>query len=347
MPPTPLPASTFASPSITSAYSLCRELETSDIARDYESTPPPDTCARVLGYSLVYLRPAGATNLAAEILACSSREDIIDLGAFIVRTFVRTFKRAKGRTPAPSAHPSRPSFEDQRSFYEDLLQEGSLNHERAKTAALVRDNYRCLFTGAIDMNAFEMGLLEHDGISAVQPTEAAHIIPQGILSDVDSAEAKRKWASSALAVLARFSQDINLPMDLNGSNIHRLENILSLTPTMHEMFDGLRLWLEETNQPNVYNLCATQPVILPPRHSNPIVLPSSEDLPPPSAEYIHLHATCARVAHMSGAGEYLDHLYRDDEKNGRASIIDAIRGSVLLQNRLYSLAMQQARGIVV
>lgn len=35
--------------------------------------------------------------------------------------------------------------------------------------------------------------------------------------------------------------------------------------------------------------------------------------PVPSRTYLELHAACARVAHLSGAGECIDRLYRENE----------------------------------
>ena len=32
--------------------------------------------------------------------------------------------------------------------------------------------------------------------------------------------------------------------ELNGSEIHRLENVLTLSLSVHDLFDTLRLWLE-------------------------------------------------------------------------------------------------------
>jgi hypothetical protein len=36
-------------------------------------------------------------------------------------------------------------------------------------------------------------------------------------------------------------------------------------------------------------------------------------LPLPNPRYLALHAACARVAHLSGAGKYIDAFYRDVE----------------------------------
>lgn len=41
--------------------------------------------------------------------------------------------------------------------------------------------------------------------------------------------------------------------------------------------------------------------------------PDPEKLPLPSPEYLAIHAACAKVANLSGAGEYIDNVVRDLE----------------------------------
>ena len=41
--------------------------------------------------------------------------------------------------------------------------------------------------------------------------------------------------------------------------------------------------------------------------------PDPVKLPVPSPTYLAIHAACAKVAHMSGAAEYIDKFYRDME----------------------------------
>ena len=41
-----------------------------------------------------------------------------------------------------------------------------------------------------------------------------------------------------------------------------------------------------------------------------------ENLPVPARELLALHATCCKVAHLSGAAEYIDEIYRDADKLG-------------------------------
>jgi hypothetical protein len=44
--------------------------------------------------------------------------------------------------------------------------------------------------------------------------------------------------------------------------------------------------------------------------------PDPEYLPLPAPELLALHATCCKVAHLSGAGKYIDKVYRDVEEIG-------------------------------
>lgn len=46
------------------------------------------------------------------------------------------------------------------------------------------------------------------------------------------------------AILDRFG-GINSIQELNGTNIHRLENILTLDTNIHIFFDQLKLWLKK------------------------------------------------------------------------------------------------------
>jgi hypothetical protein len=42
--------------------------------------------------------------------------------------------------------------------------------------------------------------------------------------------------------------------------------------------------------------------------------PDPVNLPLPSPHLIALHAACAKVAHLSGAGEYIDHIHENMEE---------------------------------
>ena len=45
----------------------------------------------------------------------------------------------------------------------------------------------------------------------------------------------------------------NIPVELNGNNIHRLENILTLSTELHAYFDDLYIWLKPVEVRSFYN----------------------------------------------------------------------------------------------
>jgi hypothetical protein len=127
-----------------------------------------------------------------------------------------------------------------------------------------------------------------------------------------------------LVVLQRFGYDIE---KLNGAMVHSLPNIMTMEKDIHDRFDRLQVWFEATvslsfvvhrslntsavqnieNQYRPKSCIAT--VVLP----EVVTFTSSdpERLPLPSPKLLALHATCSKVARMSGAAEYLDKFDRD------------------------------------
>jgi hypothetical protein len=46
-------------------------------------------------------------------------------------------------------------------------------------------------------------------------------------------------------VVNRFGHE-ELPDELNGSKIHRLENVMTVVPGFHSLFDELKVWFVST-----------------------------------------------------------------------------------------------------
>ncbi|KAG9001394.1 hypothetical protein FRB94_004806 [Tulasnella sp. JGI-2019a] len=91
---------------------------------------------------------------------------------------------------------------------------------------------------------------------------------------------------------------------------------MTLETRVHQAFDTLKLWFEPqdgiTDQYCVCTLRRTAFGIPDP----PIVTFTSSNnlLPVPSERFIRLHTTCAKVANLSGAGEYVDCMLSDMEE---------------------------------
>lgn len=68
-------------------------------------------------------------------------------------------------------------------------------------------------------------------------------------------------------------------------------------------------------QENTYNIRAAREGDLRRRRNNPVVLNSrDQDIPLPNPTYLAIHASCCRVAHLSGAADYLDDTPDSDEE---------------------------------
>ncbi|KAJ3782032.1 hypothetical protein GGU10DRAFT_276343, partial [Lentinula aff. detonsa] len=178
--------------------------------------------------------------------------------------------------------------------------------------ALIRDRYRCTITGIYDRGAPES--IVSQTMRETQPTghlEGAHIVPDSTYFDVDQTK-KKAYSASVLAVLKRFGYDVEL---INGNKVHSLFNIMTLSHDAHDAFDRLELWLEATNQVNRYRVATASKFLVAGGLPEFIEFTSSHPkLPLPSPDLLALHAVCAKVAHLSGAGEYVEQLDRDVEE---------------------------------
>lgn len=145
----------------------------------------------------------------------------------------------------------------------------------------------------------------------------SHIFPDIVNKGVEedpseetskTATAKANYAASVWAVLERFGYT-TLSEELDGKNIHRLDNILILDPVAHDHFDHLELWFEPVpGRKNTYYIKHSDVVYF---HHNwktevTFTTPDPIQLTVPNPQLLELHAACARVARLSGAGEYIE-----------------------------------------
>jgi len=178
--------------------------------------------ARILGY-LIREGPSiqASEHVAKDVNACQDNDQMDKIGEMYQLNFIRVceppplrrfclsdglliVKKYKGATPAPSSHPSRPSFETKKEMMMDMLRQGGeapQHHDQAKKKvshvcalqatyfliqtifkALVRDNFRCIVTGRYDGASVAMNNeLKEEMYESRTPTcntQCAHIFPQ-------------------------------------------------------------------------------------------------------------------------------------------------------------------------
>ncbi|KAF8483126.1 hypothetical protein JB92DRAFT_2763245 [Gautieria morchelliformis] len=295
---TQLPSNPYPVGLWCNAYKVCLDFECrSTLQTAPASTLSPLILSRFLGY-MILEAPAdcGRTYFSNKVIACTNNMALQDLAKFYMNDFVRCFRSAKGRTPATSYDPLKQSFDEEQETLEYLLYEAPQNHQTAKKKALIRDGHRCILTGLYDMFSDHRlpeirAILDNNPQLSVTGTRAAHILPESTnkgISGENAGSAKPESAASVWTIMDRYG-DV-APDELNGSHIHRLENIITMDIAMHDLFDTLLLRI-----PQFITLTS----------------PDVTNLPVPSPRYLRLHASCCCIIHLSGAGEYIDKIFRD------------------------------------
>ncbi|CDO70811.1 hypothetical protein BN946_scf184801.g2 [Trametes cinnabarina] len=225
--------------------------------------------ARVVGYLLLFPPSDIARDaLLGEVASCndSSKPDpfeaLYGLGKSYVSHIISLFKSARGKTPTPESHPSRPSFDRLQADHLQELQPSPRDHSSAKKSALVRDNFRCMVSGKVDDNSERAGLTQRLPNEMITVTQCCHIFPDALEAVSPARHGDKEQAvSSVWTFLDRFGfQDVckELMGATAGFNPHHLENILTLEINAHVLFDRLDLWFEAVEgQPNMYHVGIT------------------------------------------------------------------------------------------
>ncbi|KAJ3567816.1 hypothetical protein NP233_g6108 [Leucocoprinus birnbaumii] len=313
-------------PHIIGAYNICLKLE-GELATDDEIRR-----IRILGFLLLYApKQEIRTYVAKTIFSCENEPDIlVELGRFIELHVILPFKKYRSQTPPTGTeYPSSHCFDDRWKEVKANITLAPRNHKDAKDRAFVRDNWTCIATGSIHRDAPREILDRRTPKSLSTYLVCAHIIPEGALFDVKErpgGNPKLDYASTILAILELFGCNIS---SLSGEKVHSLVNVITMEKNTHELFYRLELYFEATPTENRYeiNCYYGKPFSC---MSDFVTFSSSDPdhLPLPSPELLALHATCCKVAQMSGAIKYIDKVYDDVDATGVLAY-DGTSGDIL------------------
>ncbi|KAJ7130207.1 hypothetical protein C8R44DRAFT_850221 [Mycena epipterygia] len=322
--PTPLPPNPFSIHSHESAYSVCVQLQNKEKWNPFvddlvRNGPPqimfgmgPIIAGRVLGYALIY----APNNGGRDALRGWRFSISMVLYAFVVRN-------PKGAPPAVSADSKSPRISldaagDQPR--ENSAPPGRIPHI-LKEQILFRDQFTCAFSHVIDRDSFEKGIAtRHADTLGFGNVQVAHIISQSLTDGIggmsEAAKEKHNWASCASAILDRFAGIEIRPLDL-----HNPMNVLLAGLEPHMNFGRQCMWLsavkDETGNvvPEKYNVCLRKELDRCIGMREQITFQArmykGEMILPPSADLLQLHASCAHIAHLSGAAGVLDEYERE------------------------------------
>ncbi|TFK66209.1 hypothetical protein BDN72DRAFT_844621 [Pluteus cervinus] len=274
-------------------------------------------CCRILGYLFHYAPGAGdsAQGAVKEVVSACSNSDLLEIGLFYYNHFIRLFRANEGPILQPANCESRPSFDTMADMIGDFLAPATQSHASAKRRALVRDGFRCVVTKAYDADVLkansELRGQVGNNVEAWK-TQCCHIFDESINVGIDVDADKRAYAAAAWSITTRFGYS-TIVDELAGQNIHRLENVMTMSTQIRELFDSLDLWFVATDEEDTYKIESIFGYI-PEKYPQVHFTTTDPNLPVPSPRYLEIHAACARIAHLSGAAEYIESVLRDYEE---------------------------------
>ncbi|EXM13778.1 hypothetical protein V3481_017334 [Fusarium oxysporum f. sp. vasinfectum] len=239
---------------------------------------------------------------------------------FLVDNFFLPLKAAGSKTPQPSPATSS-RITSTRPVVGSVERVASLRRD-----CLVRDRHRCVISRDFDMKEAERRieesgydyasddqgqLLKEQEPGSFAELEVAHILPHSLMTTTGNPELN-KSKETALAILDMFDHDIVHLID--GPDIDRSRNALTLKIDLHRQFGNFKVFFEPTNQPNSYRIDSTlrQPFrnrIFPVNRT--FFLTPERTIDPPSARLLAVHNAICQILHLSAAGNYIDSILRD------------------------------------
>ena len=110
--------------------------------------------------------------------------------------------------------------------------------------------------------------------------------------------------------------DIGVAHLINGVDIDRPRNALTLTLRFHQLFGAFDIYF--TPVPDTYDTYRIESFLPPPMTvglpvTRALFVTSSRTIDPPSSRLLAVHRAIAHILHLSGAGAYIDRILRDME----------------------------------
>ncbi|KAJ6590463.1 hypothetical protein DFH09DRAFT_1139443 [Mycena vulgaris] len=312
-PNSPLPLNPFQrTQSSHSAYNNVLNAEQEAVAAQ---NPDNIRNARIVGYTI--LNAPDHQAIVLEALENNTPSSIYILGEKYLNFFIQPFKKNRGSAISQPSEILTPLYiqnEIQLRAEEALP---STDHKTAKRHALLRDQFKCILTGRYDKSETSKSpeltaKARAEGARALT-TNCAHIFPVSINASKPSLVVHSATVWQVLKMVGGLDND--LVESLNGSGINQLGNVLTLALQLHDFLGTLELWLERVEgTENKYHVCYPTTGILDLDYlPKTITLQTPTNFTLPRPKLLAVHATACRVAHLSGAAEYLEMREGEDE----------------------------------
>ncbi|KAM3548482.1 hypothetical protein ARSEF4850_009385 [Beauveria asiatica] len=246
---------------------------------------------------------------------------------YLLNNFFLPLKASTKRTPQPSPayHSATQSIRvGGQSFVGTPLRLSTL-----RGTCLIRDRHRCVISHSFDRRkALERikqsgdEARDDDGQLLTGQTfdslEVAHILPHSLVntnSDV-TLDSSRE---GALQILNMFDTDV--VHFIEGPDIDRPRNAMTLTHNLHQDFGDFQIYFEPEAQANTYRINTFLPAAI---HNflpvtRELFLTEDRTIEPPSPRFLAIHRAIAHILYLSAAGAFIDTILNDfDQRATRA-----------------------------
>ncbi|KAK2737831.1 hypothetical protein FQN57_007389 [Myotisia sp. PD_48] len=257
-----------------------------------------------------------------KLLENSLRLKLIEFADFLLDNFFLPLKATGKTTPQPSPAPLS-AVQRALGGEQDYL--GTPDRlSTLRGLCLLRDRYRCVISRKFD--TIELGqrlrraanARDEDGeLLLGQPNESvevAHIIPHALMKgegNLQLTESKK----AAVAILDMF--DCGIARIIEGSEIDRPFNALTMTHTLHSLFGNFMVYfMPITDQPHTYRIDTFYPagMVQDLPVTRTLYLTEDHNIDPPLPRLLAIHSAICHILHLSAAGEYIDKVLEDIEK---------------------------------
>ncbi|EGE06925.1 hypothetical protein TEQG_05978 [Trichophyton equinum CBS 127.97] len=269
--------------------------------------------------------------------ADSLRQGVVAFADFLFDNFFLPLRASSKHTPQPSpAHLS-------------VIQRVQGPHENIPTlerlsslrrACLVRDRSRCVISSTFDATE-AVARLREDGDNAkddngdhlmgelFESLEVAHILPHSLTQANDCGELSDS-KKAALKILNMF--DINVSHLIDGVNIDRAYNAITLTHTIRRYFgDFLVFFTSVSGQEHTYKIESFLPKGVVPALpvTRALYLTEDRSIDPPSPRLLAIHRAISHILHLSGAGAAIDKILKDMDDIGTSAAGTTALGQIV------------------
>ncbi|TWU70515.1 hypothetical protein ED733_000556 [Metarhizium rileyi] len=259
----------------------------------------------------------GAVDFSDEEHTETMRSRVVGFAEHLVNNFFMPLRASTARTPQPTPHYRSATL---RSSSRDFIG----TPERLSTLrgdCLIRDMHRCVISRAFDMSkareleSLERQILDDEGKPIeddnISYLEVAHILPHLLVHVRSETEELSESKKTALEILNMFDNDV--AHLINGVDVDRPHNAITLTLDLHRAFGNFDIYFTQiADRPHAYEIRTFRKIgfqrMLPVTRA--LYLTADQSIDPPAPRLLALHRAIGHILHLSGAGEYIDNIFR-------------------------------------